>query len=413
MARRLWEACKSLLILLLLCSTFLLTLLALPTETVRALPLPGFVTRLLALPEGDIPLDATLQGSTAAATPMLISIRQETGRATVRRSSAQLDDAYEQFSVFFAQALATCRNPISYTDPWTFLDLPGVLFSYGAGIPADVLALWLGQPECPVTETFGEYLLTCEETVALYAIDGDRVTRFVTEISRQELLEALSQYTPDGTEFAALRESADSAPLTLWESSVQLPDYTAEPLITGSTSQILAAALDFNPYGTGTYTDPQGNTLYTESSRRLSIYPDGQVELLAEESHYTRFNALSQSAADLLDAAGRLLSVISAELDDDVRLHFSGIQRQGTQTVLTYRYVLDGTPVFPDAVQVTFEGTAFTALRATLLHFQREDTVSTLMPIAQAAAISSPDKRLIPAYDLSSGGTLRPGWREL
>lgn len=412
MLRRILEALKTAVIVLLLLSILPLSLMVLPSGIVSGLPLPGFLTSALGLTEAPPDLQDLPSQHITAASPMMLSIRQTGGRATIRRDPDAMDEAFELFSSLLRDGLTTADSGQLYTGDWSFLDAPGVLFLYDGSIPAQALCRWIGEEEGSVSDIAGGYLLACEaDGVILYTISDEEIRRYGTAVSYAALSSLLSQYTPDGTEFAYRREGSTAAPLTLWETSVSLPICTTINPVTQEFSNTLAAGLDFNPYGAGTYTSPDGSTTYTEADRSLTVDPDGHIALSVSGENYTRFHAASASPSDLIDTAGDLLNTVFADTPEDAVLSLCGFRQEEDLTLLTYRYTLSGVPVYPACAEVTFRGSALSALSCTLRTFVQRSTVSELMPLPQAAAIAAPGKRLLPAYDLSVSGTVKPGWR--
>lgn len=412
MARRILEALKTVVIAVLLLNILFLALLVLPVSTVSRLSLPGFLAAALGVPERPAVQDETADGHIAAANPVLLSICQEAGRSSIRRDPEAMENAYGRFGPFLRTGLATAVDGEAYTDDWNFLDAPGVLFLYDGSIPAQALCRWLDGQDSAVADICSGYALSCEaDGVILYTIAGRDVRRYTTNVSYASLTALLGEYTPDGAEFAYKRQDSTAGPLTLWETVVAIPDCVTENPFTADFSRAMAAALDFNPYGAGTYTDPDGSTVYTESDRSLTVEPDGSVLLAVSGENYTRFHASSTSATDLIDTAGALLDVVFGTAPGEAAVYLCNFWQEGEISRLSYRYHIGGVPVYPTCAEVTFLGSHFADLRCTLRTFEQSGTVSTLLPIPQAAAIAEPGKVLFPAYDLSAPGTVKAGWR--
>jgi len=412
MAQRILEALKNAVIAVLLLNILFLSLLALPVSTISRLPLPGFLAAILGVPERSAVQDEAGEGHIAAAKPVLLSICQEAGRSSIRRDPEAMESAYGRFGPFLRTGLTTADGGVDYTDDWSFLDAPGVLFFYDGNIPTQALCRWLDGQNSAVTDICSGYALSCEaDGVILYTIAGKEVRRYTTNVSYASFKALLGEYTPDGAEFAYKRQDSTVAPLTLWEAGVAIPDCVTANPVTADFSRALAAALDFNPYGAGTYTDPDGSTVYTENDRSLTVEPEGSVLLAVSGESYTRFHASSASPTDLIDTAGALLDVVFGTAPGEAAVYLCDFWQEGEITRLSYRYHFAGVPVYPTCAELTFLGSRFADLRCTLRTFEQSSTLSTLLPIPQAAAIAEPGKRLFPAYDLSAAGTVNAGWR--
>lgn len=403
---------KNAVIVLLLVNILVLTLMALPANLVAKLPLPAFLQGAATLPEEQNPFTDASEQHTAAAMPTLISLRHSAGQTAVRRSAAALEEAYNRFSPFLRQALASAAEADRYNGGWDFLSFPGVLFSYDGTVPAQAICQWLEGGDGTVEGSWTQYFLSCGSSeVTLYTAAEDTVMHYTTDLNPQDLAELLSLYTPDGSEFAALRENTALAPMTLWETDVTLEGYTAASPVSTQYALELAAALDFNPYGSGIYTDDSGRTVCTEGDRVLTIDPDGSISLQAYAADYTRFTAHSEKPADLIDMAQNLLTQVCGDKTGLAQVLLSSMEEKDGQTVLTYRYFLDGTAVYPTCAEIRFRGNVLAELTMTLYSFGENNTQKfSLMPLAQAAAISETGAYLFPAYHLSSGGVLSAGW---
>ena len=400
---RVKETLKNILIVVLLLSAVTLMLLALPTSIVRQLSLPEHLADALGVGKEET-FATTETRFTTAATPILISTNHDGGRHTATRDEAALTAAYDVLSSCLGQALTTAQNAetISHADFLSALDDSGVLFSFAGEIPADALSLWLTGDSGTVSRSSGDYLVVREKNAVNLLILGESPTKFETSVSTSALLSALETFTPDGSVFAA--EGTGLHPLTLWEQDVTLPNYSAESPVTGGFSMELATDLDFNPYGAGVYTDPEGSTIYSETDRTLTVSPVGAVTLTVTKPGLAKYTAPEDSAAAKIETARALLDTITRASLGDARLQLAGV----TEDTLCFTYLLGGTPVLPAACTVRFTGKSLTELTVSLRSYHVSTGVSRLMPLTAAASLAPENTRLTPAYSL----TAECGWAE-
>lgn len=409
MARRIWEFIKNIVIVVLVLNILLLTLMALPASITRNFSLPPRLAEILGLPQkSDAPQVEEQQRSTETK-PVFISVRQTEGRATIRRDATALALAYDRFGGFLATALTTAENP-TVISGWDFLHAPGLMFSYPGKVPAQALSQWLSQSDGAVTDIAAQYLL-CQEgsQVHLYTVTPTQVTRYATDISAAELLNQLGQYLPDGSDLASEVEGHRLFPLTLWEEQVVLPAYSAANPMTQELSNELAAVLDFNPYGVGTYTDPNGNTVYTETDRTLVVSPSGGVTLSTSESS-ARLASVGEAPSDYIRAAETLLKEFYAAANtEDATFYLCDYRLEGDLVHCSFCQVAGGVPVYPACAEATFRGQEMISFSCTLRIFHKTGGIFSLMPLTQAAAIAEDGALLVPAYQMTASG-ITAGW---
>lgn len=396
------EILKNIVIVVLFLSSLLLVLMALPASIVFELPLPDALVSVL----GVVPEEPAATAEKAlfsAASPIQISVRHDGGRHTAKRDAAALSAAYDALAVYLGRALTTAQAPcaISPEDFSAALEENGVLFTFAGDIPAEAVSRWLTGENGAVQKTAGDYLLIREKNKVSLLVLGESPTKYETSVSAVSLFSVLETFTPDGSGFSASRDTT-LHPLTLWEPDVSLPNYTAESPVTGDFATSLATALDFNPYGSGVYTDPEGNTIYSETDRTLTVSPGGGVTLNVTEPGLALYTAQEDSAAARIETARFLLDVITQNTLGEAQLQLAAVEGD----TLCFTYLLNGVPVLPAACQVTFRERNLAELTITLRSFHPATGQSRLMPLTSAAAIADKNARLTPAYTLSAA----PGW---
>ena len=97
----------------------------------------------------------------------------------------------------------------------------------------------------------------------------------------------------------------------------------------------------------------------------------------------------------------------------DARLYLTGLQKDGSETVCTFDYYLNGIPVYPSGghgAEIRFSGASIVQVRLLLRTYTLTTQTVSVLPPAQAAAILPDGSELGLIYsDTSSGVTA--GWR--
>lgn len=397
MKRKTLEIAKDVLIAVLICSLVLL---------VRQL-LPG----ASAEPRDAQPIQTEAEVAIASK-PIVISLRGEIGRASIAGDETALEMAWEQWGSLLGQAMETAQTPQEQPEEAFLqaLEAPSVLFSFAGRIPSQAIGAWLGAPAAALDGAWQDYLLSVRDgSVYLWAY-GEPCQSCKTQLPAQTLEGLLSDLTPDGSAFYFERTDDRAAhPLTLWsDGAVSVPSASWENPVTGAWATSLATALSFNPYGSGTYTDPQGNTVFTESSRTLSVELSGKV-LLQRTNEEGSLGTAGEQSASFVEAARAVAGAICADCGD-AKLYLTDFSQDGDQTVCRFQYVLGGIPFSPDAAVVTFSGSEIVSVEALARVIHPAAGTETLMPVHAAAAISPQGSRVSVCYALAQSGAVTAGW---
>lgn len=405
MAHRILEICKDVVIVLLLLSIILLTLMALPASVVSNLSLPEPLAAFLGVGQSAPAAPVVASELTSAAKPLSISVRNSAGRCTIQRDFSALDAAYDRLGAYLGSALSSAgeETPVTPEDFLSALDSVGVLFSFDGQIPADALCRWHTGSEGQTDALAADFLLTQDKNAISLWLLSETPVRYKTAIPSANLVTVLETFSPDGSRFAGETESG-LHPLTLWQEDLTLPLCRWQTPVTGDYAVALATTLDFNPYGA--YTDPEGNTAFSETNRSLSVSTDGQVAIHVTEPGIAHFTAAEDSAAARIETVRTLLDYMVKDHLGESRLQLRTYRRDGDTVTCTFGYVVGGVPVYPDGATAVFDGTALTDLTVLVRSYSVLTDTQRLMPLSSAAVISPENARLLPAYD--SAGV--PGW---
>lgn len=417
MKKSIIELVKTILIVVLLCSMLLLMVASLPAARVQQMPwlfrLMQPLAPMLGLPGEDLTYLETVLPVMDAASPLAVSVKNETGRYTAMWDMEQLDEAYEELGGILGQALDTASQPVRVAEPYLTRVLSGVSvwFSYEGKLPAGLLAAWLDASMETEAETqISAFVLAVEEDTAVLYLVGDEIVRMDTEVNAQTLAFMLSEYYPNGSSFG-FETHEDLPDLHLLPGEGQsISGVSRVRAVTQRKLEQLATDLGFNPYGDTNYTDTAGDTYFTEQGSSLQISHSGMLTLTYTAA--ARFTAADTQADTLAEEARRLVELAAGDTLGDARLYLTGLEQTGDEAVLTFRHVVDGIPVeTADGIgaKVTFSGPAVTGMELQLVTYVLRDQPQYVLPPVQAAAILPSGEELRLIYRDTGSGVLA-GW---
>lgn len=415
--KRILEAAKTVLIIVLFAGMLLLTAASLPADSIRNSPFLSAVLRpfgpALGLPQAELAYVEEAQPVMDAALPLMISVRNNAGRYTAMWDFRDLDGVFEEMGGLLGEALDTAGTLTEATHAQVLQAMSGfsVWFSYENSLPANMVAVWLdADPEQELPEASGFVLSVDGESVVLYLLKEDGYSRTDTKLSTERLMTLLENYRPDGTKVAFETDSV-LHPLTLLpaEGSV-VPEVQRYNPCTGRYLEEMATNFGFNPYGDSAYTDTAGNTYFSETNCSLRVTAEGYMTLRSTAAQ--RFRAQDAGDDALAEEARRLVELAVGDVMGDARLYMTGMERQGTMTTVTFDYVVSGIPVKTmrkHGAAVTFSGTSVTEMSMQLAAFTVLEQPCSVLPAAQAAAIMPEGSALRMRY-LDDGALVSAGW---
>ena len=419
MKQRIWEAIKSVLIVVLLCSLLLLVAASLPSESIRNTPWLSTVLqpfgRILSLPQAELSYVETELPVMDAAQPLAISVRNHAGRTSFLWDFDSLDTGFETLGSLLAEAMDTAGEfrPASNQQIYDALSETSVYFSYESTVPVSMLAAWLDVNLQSAPEHASAAILAIgEEQVQLFLLDTNAAYTAQTQIDSDTLIMLLEAYRPDGSAFA-FEQQPTLDPLTLLPpDNFSIYEATSENPCTGRFLEQLATTLGFNPYGDASYTNGQGDIFYSENNCSLTIRADGMLQLEAEQ--VPRFRAAGTGDTELVEEARRLLDLVTGTTLGSARLYLTDLTRTENETVCTFSYFLSGLPVETDRVSavVRFNGSYLSQMQVHLITYRLTTVAINLLPPNHAAAILPAGSRLAPAYGDNGTGLLTAGWKK-
>lgn len=419
MKKRLWELGKSLVILLLIVSLLFLTAAALPAEMIRSTPwlstLLQPIAPLLGLSQAELTYVEEAGSLTDAAQPLMISVRNSSGRATAQWDFTALDTAYETLGGMLGEALDTAGAFTTATPRQVQTALSGesACFDFRFRLPSQLLASWLDAGCRDDAPSGMVYVLAIEDGQVNLYLSGGGSYRAATLVSASALEELLEQFKPDGSQFAFEAGTRLSALTVIPGQAPSVAAGTGVSPCDNRYMEALATELGFNPYDETRYTDSSGVTYFSETNCSLQISADGAI--LLTSSSADRFQAAGTSLEILVEQARSLIEVAVGDTLGDARLYLSGVTQSGTATVCTFDYILGGIPVSygkDAAACVTFDGPSVTELRLQTAGFSLTGDTLKIMPPAQAMAILPDGGKLELEYRCAYSGSLSAGWKK-
>lgn len=417
MKTRIWEAAKSLLIIVLICTLLLLTVAAMPKEMVRGTPwlsnLMQPLAPFLGLQEAELTYVEDAQPVMDAAQPLRITVGNTAGRYTAQWDFASLDSAFDMLGGLLGQALDTAgeMTEISTRHLTVALSGPSVCFDYGFPISTHLLGSWLDASSVN-TDAAGEmYILAVEEDQVNLYVTGTEKYRAATSVDPAALTAVLESVRPDGSLYG-FEASTRLQPLALLPGTKPRME-TAEasnPCDTRYT-EALATALGFNPYDENRYIDSAGATWFSETSCSLRVDTAGHI--LLSSTSADRFQADSDTTEALVELSRELVQLTVGDALGEARIYLNSVTRTGPETTVNFDYVLRGIPVVCSsgpAASLTFSGQSLTEMSVQVMTLACTGETVRLLPPQQAAAILPIGGRLALQYACTGFGALGAGW---
>ncbi len=417
MKKRLLEAGKSLLILVLICTLLLLTAAAMPKEMIRSTPWLSNMLQPLApflgLQEAELAYVEDARPVMDAAQPLRITVGNTAGRYTAQWDFASLDSAFDMLGGLLGQALDTAGDfsEVSAAHLTKALSNPSVCFDYGFPISARLLGSWL-DADSVQTEASGEmYILAVEEEqVNLYLAGKDRYCA-PTALDAAVLTAVLESVKPDGSLYGFETKTRLQSLALFPGDTPRMEAAEAQNPCDSRYMEALATALGFNPYDENRYTDSAGVTWFSESSCSLQIDTAGTI--LLSSTSADRFQADSDTTEAMVELARELVQLAVGGIQTEARIYLGGVTRTGTETTVTFDYVLRGIPVECSggpAATLAFSGQSLTEMELRAIGFSCTGEAVQLLPPAQAAAIIPFGGKLALQYACTGFGPMGAGW---
>lgn len=421
--RRLWEGCKTLLILLLSCSAVFLASQTLLPSGSRAF--------LSQLSQPTAPPTAAIGASARSSQtlqPAAFAVTWEDGRYAVLYHQED-PEGYTQLSALIAEALSDATQPTSTTpQQWEWaLAQPGVFCEYLGSMPLDTLNRWLSDQDNPALAGCAAQRL-CITARTLYFADVENGERFFSASLNTDLTRALAQLTQhlsaNGARFACedgsyplLRRDAlvlsttPTVPVLQGENTLAI----GEDGTPGETLNRILQLLSFHPQTNPLYAITGGHAI-TDSGETLRI-SGSTVTYRRTDDSSVRFPAQSP-----LDVTRALAEETVGAFAGDARLYLDHISQTDGVTTITYSLAYRGAAIRQSGggwcAKFTVEDDAVTAFELRLRRYTvLEGREVTLLPQEQAAAAitGSRGKNLVILYEdaLSAQEELVPFWAAL
>ncbi len=437
--RRTPEVLKNLLIVLLtLSALYLATRAQLYNDLAGGAP-SGWVGTLVSFfrqKDPSAPLDTEYDGAPAmAASPVRIAVHNGVERFAVQYDQAQVDQLYASVGGLLSEALATAGapRPVQESEWRSALQRAGVYFDFLGQVPLEALCAWMAEgTDNPSLSGTVRRVLVAQgggSTAVLYyhnEADGSYYACETALTFAGHMEDVLEGYGGNSATFA-FEFSPDSGyggldPYVLvFSTSVSPRIYRgANSLFTEDTVLMdsIQRALSFRPQTSSTY-QVSGGIRVREGKETLEVLDSGTITYHVSETEASRYPVRgSGGLTSQIEAARTLAAATVRNLCGGAQLYLAQVETDGTETVLSFGYSLDGAAVrLPDggcAAQFVIQDGYITGY--TLRFRSYEDTGSRglvlreLQAAAALEALSPEGRELLLCYEDNGGETVEAGW---
>ena len=334
--------------------------------------------------------------------PVRLAVCQDGQRYGVQYDQEKVDADFSVLSILFTEALSSVGEPeVISEQAWrSALCRTGIYVDFYYAVPMDILSDWLGD-EQEMTVLTGSARRIClaadsDGGVSLFYKNEQNGSFYAcaTTLSRDfHLDDAVADWLPNGAQFAFEVEGMDAVDAyTLLTVTPQPVVYTAgNPLLEDSDRvDELLSALDFPARGGGL--NPATGGQLGEGNDSLRLSEDGVITFhtIGNAESGARFTIGEPGTAAMMDYVQTLAQETAGAWCGQARLCLSQIEQAGEQTVITFQYFLNGSPVtLPEGAEaarfVIRDGT-ITDFTLYLRAYTGTEETSLVLPAAQAEA---------------------------
>lgn len=420
--RRLIEAGKTALIVLLACSAVYLTA---RTQLGR-----GMISHQGGTLNWQEESTAGTQAELARPVRMAVTLTagDEAARYGVQYDTAGCDDLFQRTTRPLVEALSCAQSPQPVErQAWeqALNTAPGVYFDLLGEIPLEVLSAWLGAEGANLDGTSRRLILAAAgDTVELYyQQDGGFYVCAAPMVTRGQLEEALAGLTGNRAQFAFESEQyAQLDPDTMI--LPQTPELAACTALNPLEGQGEGSALLNSQLSALTFS-PDTNHIYLTSGTQ--VIRNGNDTLRLDEGGTMVFHALAgessryrlpERLSDQVEECRALAQNTVGSLCGDARLYLQSVRSSGQELVVEFGYVLSGAQVQlgPEgyAAQFVIEAGQITQFTLRYRSYQVTQEAALILPEIQAAAalqamgLSGQELRLV--YSDNGADHLAPAW---
>lgn len=335
------------------------------------------------------------------------------------------DSAFTAVEGLWEDALRqiTSSAETSYEEFERALGLPGLYTAFPSPVPACILSARLGLASDNETPLQSLLLAADSEEVRLLFSTGKQYFLCTTALTPEELTGLAESLGGEPCLFAFEQEETTLHPLTVLPGTLpQHRTLSAAPLPGGAVTEDLLTYFGFNAHTTSRYTEASGTEVIMESPRRLSVSAAGLITYTGTTSYAPESFRLSDSAAPTLSelvggAYGLLLQLPGLHAGEE-RLYLSHAEYSRAEDLCTlyFSYMVHGLPLACSdgsaAAEVTVTDGIVTAVTVLRRSYTATDSLSLLLPVAQASAIAAnhPGLEMALSYVDNGSANLSAAW---
>ena len=421
--RRLWEAGKSLLILLLALSALFLAGQVFLTSGAAPVGLLSNAPGASAAPSPE------LLGSVGVTRPVRMAVTNANGRYGVQYDDAAVDALFDALGGLLGEALGSAQEPVrtNRRDWEAALQRRGVYYEFPGAVPLSLAAAWLsgGESASLLTAEASRLLLAQSErgdSVRLYYVDAADGSYYTCE-TVVLFLDLLDSYAPNGAIFAFLQPERYGGldPDTLILSSPPAPPiYQAGdgPNLGDTTVRnTLLQSLGFFPQSNAVYPTADGWSV-RDGNDTLRLTSSGTVVYHAGGGEPRYPVPRDADRAELVELTGELVWNAVAPYCGAGRVYLSGITQSRDAWTLTYSYTMSGAEVRLGqdgwCAQFTIYDGQITDYTLRLRRYSATEESAVLLPEYQAMAameaMEAGGRALLLRYYDGGNGSVVPSW---
>ena len=420
-ARRLVEAGKSLLIVLLALSAAYLA--------AQVFLGSGMGPSVLLSPPTGAAVSTEPAGSLGVARPVRMAVTNPNGRYGVQYDDDAVDELFDDLGSLLGEALDSADLPARTTrSAWEqALQRRSVYYEFPGTTPLSLAAAWLGgSGSVPLLSVETDRLLLAQdkdsECVRLFYVNAADSSYYSCETSVlfQDLLES---YIPNGAAFAFLQpdryDGLDRGTMLLSDPPSP-PIYEAASGMDLSSTEIrdvLLNALSFHPQSNAIYPSADGWSV-RDGGDTLRLTDKGTVAYHAGDGEARYPIPAGAGRAELVELTGSLVASAMAPYCGSARVYLSDISQSGDVWTLTYSYLLSGAQVQLGSdgwcARFTIYNGQITDYTLRLRRYTATAETVSLLPEYQAmAAMEAMDaggRKLLLRYYDGGSGPVSPTW---
>lgn len=236
------------------------------------------MSELLSAPESTVQSSVDLSG-VVASVHLVVTDETEFGRYT-QINAPTTGAEFQRLEPLLRGAIgsATASREATHAEFQTAMKTPGIYVDLTTVLPVSVVAAWLGERFDSEDNVRALALTTARETATLFLLREDgSLVRCECALTSSAVREAVSEFQPNGGQFAYETEYTGLAPYTVFVQKVDSVVQLGGAIPAGYSAYNLLTALDLNAHTNSRYFESSGTEVVMQAPHFLWIGTDGSV----------------------------------------------------------------------------------------------------------------------------------------